>query len=527
MKKFIKKLTYVLALGAVLFAVSGCSDPEDELTNVEYDRLFRPTSVEAKIQNKTNVRLGWECLSEAKSYTIQLFADDPDMACEGEPSVEFTDVTDNPYTITGLEGETTYSLRIKAVGESKESMWAVTSFTTGSENIFFTVSDDDIAKNAVTLRWTPGLSVTAINITGGKEDTYTLTADDIANGCATITGLTYDTKYTFTIVNGEKVRGKVSVTTMPNYTPAYPGDDLQTLIDGAEDGETIMLLPAKDGSTNEFVKLGDDGTPSTQELTVSKNISIKCLSTKPVVARVKYVLSGATGFTTENITYTGITADAFIKTANCSGVINVNNVELSGYGNFMVDPGETACTVNEFNITNSYFHDMCAGKRFIDSQKKKCAIMKVNMNHCTVANSCAGSDFFRFDYNAAQKGIEINFSHNTLYKVEATSKGLFYIRSDAAGNKDYNLNVINNVFAEMSQDVFFSKDSKSDNHQFANNNYFNAPTLQANVVEGGAGKVFDTTGLNLDPGFKNVAHGDFTITNETLLDKHIGNVPEE
>ena len=67
MKKFIKKLTYVLALGAVLFAASGCSDPEDELTSVEYDRLFRPTSVEAKIQNKTNVRLGWECLSEAKS----------------------------------------------------------------------------------------------------------------------------------------------------------------------------------------------------------------------------------------------------------------------------------------------------------------------------------------------------------------------------------------------------------------------------------------------------------------------------
>ena len=250
------------------------------------------------------------------------------------------------------------------------------------------------------------------------------------------------------------------------------------------------------------------------------------MSTKPVVARVKYVLSGATGFTTENISYTGVTADAFIKTANCSGVISVNNVEVSGYGNFMVDPGETACTVNELNITNSYFHDMCAGKRFIDSQKKKCAVMKVNMNHCTVANSCAGSDFFRFDYNAAQKGMVINFSHNTLYKVEATSKGLFYVRSGAAGNKDYTLNVTNNVFAEMSQDVFFSKDNKSDNHQFANNNYFNAPTLQANV-EGGAGKVFDTTGLNLDPGFKNVANGDFTITNETLLDKHIGNVPEE
>ena len=30
--------------------------------------------------------------------------------------------------------------------------------------------------------------------------------------------------------------------------------------------------------------------------------------------------------------------------------------------------------------------------------------------------------------------------------------------------------------------------------------------------------------INLDPGFKNVATGDFTITNETLVDKNIGNI---
>lgn len=524
----IKKLTYILALGAVLFTASGCSDPEDELTSVEYDRLFRPTAVEAKIQNKTNVKLSWNCISEAKSYTVQLFANDPEMKCEGTPSVEYTDVTENPYVITGLEGETTYSLRIKAVGESKESQWAVTSLVTGSENIFMEVTDDDITSRSVTLRWTPGLAVTAINITGGKEETYTLSADEIANGEATITGLTYDTKYTFSIVNGEKVRGKVSVTTMPNYTPAYPGDDLQALIDAAVDGETIMLLPAKDGSTNKFIKVSEEGVASTQELTITKNISIKCLATKPVVARVKYVLSGATGFTTENITYTGVTADAFIKTSLCSGTININNVELSGYGNFIVDPGENTCTVNELNVTNSYFHDMSNGKRFIDSQKKKCAIMQVNMNHCTVANSCTGSDFFRFDYNAAAKGMVINFDHNTLYKVEATSKGLFYVRSNAAGNQDFTVNIKNNVFAELSEKVFFSQDNKTDNLVFSNNNYYNAGTLLTNV-EGGLGKVFDQSGtsLSLNPGFKDAAAGDFTITNETLIDKLIGNVRAE
>lgn len=518
----IKKLTYILAMGAVLFTAASCSDPDEELTSVEYDRLFKPTAVEAKVQNKTNVRLSWECLSKADTYTIQLFADDTNMQFAGTPTLEYANITESPYTISGLSGETTYSIRIKAVVSTKESHWAETSVTTDAEQIFSEVTDDDITAKSVTLKWTPGAEVTAIAISGGKEETYTLSAEEKQNGTATITGLTYETKYTFTILNGSKARGKVTVTTMPNYTPAYPGADLQELIDATEEGGTVMLLPAKDGSTNEFVYTGDDGAATTKELVINKNISIKCLGTKPVKARIKFVLDGATGFTTENINYMGATADALIKTTNCSGVITVNNIEASGYGNLMVDPGENACTVDEFNITNSYFHDMCSGKRFIDSQKKKCAILKFNMNHCTVANSCTGSDFIRFDYNANQK-ININFENNTLYKIEATSKGLFYIRSNKAGDMFFTANIKNNVFAEMSQKVFFSQDAKTDNLQFSNNCYYNAGTLQANV-DGGAGKVFDTTGLTLDPGFKNAANGDFIITNETLIDKNIGNI---
>ena len=514
----IKKITYILALGAVLFTAASCSDPDDELTSVEYDRLFKPTAVEAKVQNKTNVRLSWQCLSKAESYTIQLFADD----ANGEPTYEFTEVTDNPYLISGLAGETTYTIRIKAVGSSKESHWAEAFVTTAAEQIFEDVTDDDITSKTVTLKWTPGAEVTSIEITGGKEESYTLSEEEKANGTATISDLDYETKYTFTIMNGSKARGKVTVTTMPDYTPAYPGSDLQALIDATEEGGTVMLLPAKDGSTSDFLYTGDDGAATTKELTINKNISIKCLGTKPVTARVKFVLDGATGFTLENIKFTGVTADALIKTATCSGTININNIEASGYGNLMVDPDVAACTVNEVNITNSYFHDMCSAKRFIDSQKKKCAILKFNMNHCTVANSCTGSDFIRFDYNANQP-IVINFENNTLYKVEATAKGLFYVRSNKAGDKFFTANIKNNVFAEMSNKVFFSQDSKTDNLLFANNCYFNAGTLQVNV-DGGAGKVFDTTGLTLDPGFKDATNGDFTITNETLVDKNIGNV---
>ena len=117
----------------------------------------------------------------------------------------------------------------------------------------------------------------------------------------------------------------------------------------------------------------------------------------------------------------------------------------------------------------------------------------------------------------------INFENNTLYKVEATSKGLFYIRSNKNGDKAFTANIKNNVFAEMGDKVFFSQDAKTDNLVFSNNNYFNTPSLIANP-DGGSGKVFDTTGLSLNPEFKDPANNDFTITNETLVDKNIGNI---
>lgn len=521
-----KKISYILGIGALSLQVTACSDPGDELTSVEFDRLFTPTSFEVKVQNKVDFRLLWECRSHAESFTVQLFANDAAMNFEGTPTLEYTDVKESPYIIKGLDSETTYAVRIKAVGNGKESHWATASAATAAEQIFEAVSDDNITGKSVTLHWPAGSAVTTIEITGGKTESYTLSAAEKAAGEATISGLEYETAYTFTIMNGSKARGTVKVTTMPNYIPAYPGDDLQALIDNAAEGETVMLLPAKDGSTSDFIYLGEDSEPTTLELTISKGVAVKCLGTKPVKARIKFVLNGTNSFTTENIFFTGVSSDALVKLTNCTGTITMNKIEATGYGNLIVEPGETVSVVDEINITNSYFHKMCTSKRFIDSQKKKTAVRVLNMHHCTVANSCTGSDFIRFDYFAAQQGLVINFYNNTLYKVEATSKGLFYVRSNAAGDKYFTANIERNIFAECSEKVFFSQAPQTDNLLFSNNYYFNAPSLLTNP-EGGAGRIFDTTGQVLDPEFKDAANGDFTIQNETLLDKNIGNIAAE
>jgi hypothetical protein len=55
--KQIRIKNIVLGLAAVAFA--SCSDVADEITSIVYNRNFSPTSVEAKVRNRTNVELSW------------------------------------------------------------------------------------------------------------------------------------------------------------------------------------------------------------------------------------------------------------------------------------------------------------------------------------------------------------------------------------------------------------------------------------------------------------------------------------
>ncbi|RAZ14412.1 hypothetical protein DK853_52335, partial [Klebsiella oxytoca] len=64
------------------------------------------------------------------------------------------------------------------------------------------------------------------------------------------------------------------------------------------------------------------------------------------------------------------------------------------------------------------------------------------------------------------KGNIINISNCTLYGIGATSKGLFYVRSNSVGNKDFTANITKCIFANMSNKVFFSQDTKTDNLTF-------------------------------------------------------------
>ena len=220
-KNYIYTVLFSLVLSA--FTVS-CSEPDDEVTTGIFDRLFSPTNVEAVIQKKTNVKFKWTAVTNATSYTIELY-ENQDMTFEGTPKT-YEGITDNTYTVEGLLGETQYTARIRALSEEiNESKWSAVSFMTEAENIFNSVKDENIEAHAVTLTW-DAIDATATKIVlsaDGKADiTYTLKSTDIANKKAYIDGLEESTSYTAKLYNVDKLRGRAdAMVKTPKYVYVF------------------------------------------------------------------------------------------------------------------------------------------------------------------------------------------------------------------------------------------------------------------------------------------------------------------
>ena len=51
MNKILRRISYTLGMCAMALTAVSCDDEAEELTSVEYDRLFAPTALEIRIQD--------------------------------------------------------------------------------------------------------------------------------------------------------------------------------------------------------------------------------------------------------------------------------------------------------------------------------------------------------------------------------------------------------------------------------------------------------------------------------------------
>lgn len=531
----------VMAIGLSLSGMTACSDPDEPITSVEFDRLFSPTELEANVQNTTGVKLKWFAISAAEQYQIEIYADDPNMEYSGTPVYQKTLVPNKAdaqaarsecsWTLPAgtLEGETVYSVRLKALGDNMESKWSGTTFETGTEQIFYDVPATDITKTSVTLSWPAGSAVTTITVQKSGEviQTHELTADEIAAGKATVEGLNVESTYTFYIYNGEKQRGKIQVQTLPNYTPVTTTLELLDAIEAAEPGEVIMLTENAVYDFTDAAALGKD--EPVKSIKIEKDIVLNT-NNNATIKGVYFQIFGGASFEFANITLDGDGGSgdqAFnYKDAGNYAKLYIHDAEIKNYtkGFFYIN---VAAVIDNITIDKCLIHHIeCNGGDMFDCRSG--GYNTFNLTNNTIYESALGRDFIRMDdaSGSVTAAPVITVDHNTLYNVGSGGKNyrLLYIRF--AGNV---INWTYNVVANTNHKRGFSNQAKTNVPTFRNNFYFNTVNLLS-LAEGNEEAItfFDNdefggngTDIATDP-FKDAANYDFTIVNEKISDKGAG-----
>ena len=512
-KKYFKSIVFGLAT----VALASCSDVADEITSIVYNRNFSPTSVEAKVRNRTNIELSWNLGDGVTNYNVEVYANDS-LTFAGSPVKSFSVSPDEvPVLIKGLEGETQYSFRVQATdgNASRDSKWSGAYAKTEAEQIFKNVAEEDIKGTSVTLRWPAGEKAATIVLTPG-DIVYNVTDDDIAAGAATVTGLTPETEYTALLKSATgKTRGTITFKTGIDLADTdilvKAGDDISAAIKNAPEGYRLVVEPGEYGIATDEAAFGGS-------ITISKQLTIKGLrqNEHPVI---KGRFKVEAPFAVDQVTLDGTGTDGgqcFDFTAEGEvESLTVTNSEVKNYtkGFFYINK---AVLVNTITIDGNIISNIeCDGGDLFDCRKG--GYNKFDLKNNTIYNSAKGRDFVRMD--DASKSITatpvITIDHNTIVGAcNDAAKRILYVRF--AGNT---INFTNNIVASSAGN--FSNQAKTAEPTFSNNIYFEADGFVTAGANANALFV-DAAGTILDPQFKDAANGDFTIGNDNVKDKKAG-----
>ena len=204
-----------------------------------------------------------------------------------------------------------------------------------------------------------------------------------------------------------------------------------------------------------------------------------------------------------------------------SGAGSFNSLTITGcnihqYNRSFVAGNTTSAILNTLTVNNRVVTDvLTSGGDFIDFRNSD--VLNVTVSNSTFNNCAPGRDFFRIDAagdsNGTGQTCNILLDSCTLYGVSNTADRILYVRFNST-----DITVRKSIFAETT--AYYSNQSSTDaNIDFISNNYFNAPGFYDS-----AQTRYDatTTYTTLNPGFTNAAAGNFTLSNQTLIDNAIG-----
>jgi len=276
MRKF-KYIACFLVLVAIIF--QGCEEKANEWeVQPENNRLFRPLVFDLVKAYATDVELKYTKVVSADKYIFE-FSKDSLVFGDIVNTVEVLADTLTPFAesstttrtefrtvFSDLDGTTGYSVRVHALDTVTGliSDYSTLYFETAAEQIFTrTVSFTD----QVQMFWNPTDRLTGITVATAVKDETTgeyvegeavidraLTADEISNANALLSGLTPGTNYIVKIYNNENVRGSKIVSTFGLsdgvVVPISPTDVLADVVTAQVlAGNTNLILNFEGGET--------------------------------------------------------------------------------------------------------------------------------------------------------------------------------------------------------------------------------------------------------------------------------------
>lgn len=550
--KSIKNILGTASMIALGLSATSCTDGNDWDVDGSLSRLFGLNGDKITVETaETSATVTFSAFTSKavpspEYYVFEVSKDSLYEGVENANIIKFGEdksLTSSPVVLSGLDGDSKYYMRVKAMSStSNESKWVYykdgSSFKTKAEQIFNNVEATDLFEDHVNLSWTPGADVTHITYakTNDAENiqTINLTDEEKAAGKYTLAGLNPTSTYTITIYKNDVKRGQLQVTTpaaMPAANFKYSlASDVTVISQDLIDEIAEMAKAAAGNETNYSATIGipagakvalygiNDSDGGKTNVTIPDGMSVTFFGLAggdaPTINLDKNLdIAGSHAFIKfQNVKLEENGAGYFINQSKACTVseFTLENCEVSNIKtSFFRIQGSDAKSIGKLTLKNSIFTKLCAGYGFIhiDAGSGKGHLDNVEIDGCTFNSICVTGKVFIFSKKTDMQDITIK--NSTFYNCNGNGQFFVDFNVDTFGPSTF---TIENCIFGKSADEATNKNIRSKTPATVVNSFRTTDFFK--VIKGVNDTEFSSTQL-----FKDPTNGDFTIKAGTLKEK--------
>lgn len=550
--KSIKNILSTASMMALALSATSCTDGNDWDVDGSLSRLFGLNGDKITVETaETSATVTFSAFTSKavpspEYYVFEVSKDSLYEGVENANIIKFGEdktLTSSPVVLSGLDGDSRYYMRVKAMSStSNESKWVYykdgSSFKTKAEQIFNNVEATDLFEDHVNLSWTPGADVTHITYANTNDaeniQTINLTDEEKAAGKYTLGGLNPTSTYTITIYKNDVKRGQLQVTTpaaMPAANFKYSlASDVTVISQDLIDEIAEKAKAAAGNETNYSATIGipagakvalygiNDSDGGKTNVTIPDGMSVTFFGLAggdaPTINLDKnFDIAGSHAFIKfQNVKLEENGAGYFINQSKACTVseFTLENCEVSNLKtSFFRLQGSDAKSIGKLTLKNSIFTKLCAGYGFIhiDAGSGKGHLDNVEIDGCTFNSICVTGKVFIFSKKTDMQDITIK--NSTFYNCNGNGQYFVDFNVDTFGPSTF---TIENCIFGKSADEATDKNIRSKTPATVANSFRTTDFFK--VIKGVNDTEFSSTQL-----FKDPANGDFTIKAGTLKEK--------